>query len=866
MKSIARKEIIIGSGATDAIIEGCSLLKVSVPFAKGELADPARLLLKQMDGKALLPQWEVLNRWSDGSIKWLQCLAVVNTGTSSGNSLFLQEFAESKPSNSQSQPFSIISEVDCFHIRGEHFSCTIDRQQLRPFSSVTSSIDSHGESTLILKDGQDQVWVPIISHSAIVDSGPLRVSVHLTGDFSLYSEKLLRFYANLDIYPQYGYVDFRLRLHNPKAASHPHNLWDLGDPGSVLLKQLALVVPRKQECCCNISGLNPVVSLAANCSDRLILYQESSGGCHWDSPVHRNRNGDVPMTFRGWRLWGNEQLLQSGERCQPQVWSGTDVAGVTVEIHKFWQRFPKALSVTSNTIELGLLPEEFPDLHELQGGEQLTERMTFHYGVGQGQVALKEVPASCTLATYQESGVFAPPLFAHQEPRSQALLGLAFDTEKGFFAKREQLDEYGWRNFGDVYADHETAFHDLPSIFVSHYNNQYDLMASCYREFLVTSDSRWADLAADLAAHVADIDINQTIEDREEYSLGPFWHTDHYLDAGLSTHRMASKIHLDKKPAHLCGGGPAAEMCYISGLSLHYLLTGDSRYRDLVVQLANWNWLSLNGVQTVGAAILRTIKNIRRLKQGREQNVVFSRYPFTRGTGNCLNSQLEALELTQDLTYLRRAEQLIVGTIHPQDDPVKRNLLNAEIAWSYTVFLMTLGRYLQIKQEREEFDEMFSYAKDCLAVYADWMLENEYPYLEKPDILEFPNDTWVAQDLRKSAILYYASCYRSEPVRSRLLSRADFFKDYVLSTLAASDSAHYSRIQALVMQNCWVVDALNADLPHYEEPESIKAYSCPKPWLTVQAIILLFVTDMGRALKHFRFQHEKDWLMARFQK
>ncbi len=863
MKSIARKEIIIGSGTTDAIIEGCSLLKLSVPFAKGELADPAQLLLKQMDGKELLSQWKVLNHWSDGSIKWLQCLAVVNAGTSSGDSLFLQECAESKPSNSQSQPFSIISEVDCFHIRGDHFSCTIDRRQLRPFSSVTYSAESHGENTLLLEDSQGQAWIPVISQSAIVDSGPLRVSVHLNGDFSFHSEKLLRFYADLDIYPQYGYVDFRLRLHNPKAASHPRNLWDLGDPGSVLLKQLALVVPRKQECC-NISGLNPVVSLAADCSDRLTLYQESSGGRHWDSPVHLNRNGDVPMTFRGWRLWSNEQLLQSGERCQPQVWSGIDSTGVSVEIHNFWQRFPKSFNVTSNTIELGLLPEEFPDLHELQGGEQLTERMIFHYGVGQGQVALKEVPAHCALATYQEAGVFAPPLFAHQEPRLQALLSLAFDPEKGFFAKREQLDEYGWRNFGDVYADHETAFHDLPGIFVSHYNNQYDLMASCYREFLVTSDSRWAELAADLAAHVADIDINQTTEDREEYCLGPFWHTDHYLDAGLSTHRMASKTHLDKKPAHLCGGGPGSEMCYISGLSLHYLLTGEERYRDLVVQLADWNWLALNGVQTLGAAVLRGYKNLKRWQDGRKRGVIWSRYPFTRGTGNCLNSMLEALELTNDTRYLSRAETLITGTVHPQDNPDKRNLLDAEVAWSYTVFLFALGRFLLVKQGREELDGAYYHARDSLLLYANWMSEHEYPYLDKPEILEFPNDTWVAQDLRKSVIFYYASFYTHGDERNRLLKCSEFFIDYVLDKLTQSDTAYYARIQTLVLQNGWVTDALKENLQSPSEGEMNYSLSVQKPFLSLGGILKLFFIDFFITVKNFNLIKEINWFKDRF--
>ena len=56
-----------------------------------------------------------------------------------------------------------------------------------------------------------------------------------------------------------------------------------------------------------------------------------------------------------------------------------------------------------------------------------------------------------------------------------------------------------------------------------------------------------------------------------------------------------------------------------------------------------------------------------------------------------------------------------------------------------------------------EIDEDFFYAKDSLLHYTDWMLENELPYLDKANLLEFPNHTWVAQDIRKAYIFSIAS-------------------------------------------------------------------------------------------------------------
>ena len=52
---------------------------------------------------------------------------------------------------------------------------------------------------------------------------------------------------------------------------------------------------------------------------------------------------------------------------------------------------------------------------------------------------------------------------------------------------------------------------------------------------------------------------------------------------------------------------------------------------------------------------------------------------------------------------------------------------------------------------------MYAYARASLLHYARWMAEHEYPYLDKPEILEYPTETWAAQDMRKSEIFKYAA-------------------------------------------------------------------------------------------------------------
>src|SRR5207253_3992166 len=117
------------------------------------------------------------------------------------------------------------------------------------------------------------------------------------------------------------------------------------------------------------------------------------------------------------------------------------------------------------------------------------------------------------------------------------ILSEAFDGPRSFFAKRETIDEYSWRNFGDMWADHEEAYADDPRPIISHYNNQYDLLHGLLIQYLRSGDRRWWELADPLARHVLDIDVYRTTRDKAAYNNGMFWHTAHYHAVGRATPR-----------------------------------------------------------------------------------------------------------------------------------------------------------------------------------------------------------------------------------------------------------------------------------------------------------------------------------------
>jgi hypothetical protein len=148
--------------------------------------------------------------------------------------------------------------------------------------------------------------------------------------------------------------------------------------------------------------------------------------------------------------------------------------------------------------------------------------------------------------------------------------------------------------------------------------------------------------------------------------------------------------------------------------------------------------------------------------------------------------------LTGDLRFLQKAEGLIRRVIHPEEDIEARHLDEPERRWFYTMFLQSLGKYLNYKEERGERDPMFAYARASLLHYADWMATHEYPYLQKPEKLEFPTETWAAQEIRKSDAFYLAALHADGGDRARFVERGQFFFRTAVETLGQ----HATRVLA----------------------------------------------------------------------
>ena len=177
--------------------------------------------------------------------------------------------------------------------------------------------------------------------------------------------------------------------------------------------------------------------------------------------------------------------------------------------------------------------------------------------------------------------------------------------------------------------------------------------------------------------------------------------------------------------------------------------------------------------------------------------------------------------MSADDKYLNYAELLIRNCVSPEDDLKTMNLLDAETRWMYTIFLQSLGKYIDVKKESGHFDTYYWYAKTAFLKYASWMLENEYPYLDKPEILEFPNETWAAQDIRKSDILAHAAFYSPDPLSQRLLEKSRFFFEECINRLNDFENRELTRPVAILMTNGMVHMEMFSEFNRKEEEISL---------------------------------------------
>ncbi len=655
---------------------------VGVPFPRGTLTRESILSLTAPSGHHLPVQTKPLGLWPDRSIKWLLvdflCGPVVQ-----GPSPLSLECHSSDPLERTLSGESLRVDVsdDRFRVSTGAASFTLDRRRLAPLTQVEINdqpILDMNRSVSLLTDRGGWKCVPQVQLSEVETEGPVRATILFKGFFKRHADRC-RFHARISFFAGLPLVKIDFTVHNPRRARHRGGLWDLGDPGSLFFRDLSLQLGLAADGSRQVQWSEDQNERPRTTdSSRFEIYQDSSGGENWQSPNHVNRQGRNPARFRGYRV-RHDGIESYSLRASPVVACSGGGHCITAGIPEFWQQFPKAIDIDDGQLNLRLFPGQSEYLHELQGGEQKTHTIWLHFGAedldGIDSLSFMHRPARvhCPPGWYRDTRAI-PRLStgsASLDERFATYVSELIDGPDELRAGREIIDEYGWRNYGEVYADHENEFYPGQKPLVSHYNNQYDLVLGMLLQYLSATNLKWFELCDALARHVMDIDIYRTSEDKAAYNGGLFWHTDHYRDAATATHRCYSRMNCGSV-GRSYGGGPCNEHNYTTGLLYYYFLTGNPHARATVLGLAEWVIAMDDGRRTLLGLI----------DQGATGRASCTTEPDYhgpgRGCGNSVNALLDAWLLTSVRGYLIKAEELIRRVAHPETDIDVLDLLNVE--------------------------------------------------------------------------------------------------------------------------------------------------------------------------------------------
>lgn len=779
-------------------------IRIGVPLTRGALHDAGGVTLLDGGDRPVDAQFTALARWPDRSIKWLLVDAVVASGANAE-----QRFTVQAGARAAAPGIEVAESGASLRVDTGAAVFDIPRNGGAEFAQVSlAGAACLARGMTVRATARGAALAVRFAKADVEERGRVRTSVVCTGTIESGGHEVARLKLRLIFVRASAAVRIECEIWNPRAARHVGGLWDLGDASSAVIQDLSIEL-RPAQPPQRLAWQSELGEWREDNTSAWSLYQDSSGGAQWNSPNHVDAKGQSTVTFRGFRVRGaGDAVIAQGERASPAVFISGPAGWVCASVERFWQNFPKALRLRDGALSVGLLPAESVAGFELQAGEKKRHTVLVEFGRGaesRAPVAL-HAPLAVALDPRESAatGAIGYLLPAVDDDESYLrYVGSMVEGKNSVLAKREIIDEYGWRNFGDLYADHEAVHHKGPGPFISHYNNQYDFVYGAGMHYLRTGEQRWRELMIDAARHLIDIDIYHTRDDKAGFSGGLFWHTDHYQPAATCTHRTYSKQNANGP----YGGGPSNEHNYTSGLLQYFYLTGDPEAASAILELADWVIASDDGART----LLGFIDDGPTGLASKSRDMDF--HKPGRGAGNSINALLDAYAVSRQRRYLEFAEGLIERVIHPHDDVASIGFDQPETRWSYVVFLQVLGKYLDRKLEWGETDYLFWYARAGLLGYARWMLVHEQPYRDVLHKVELPTETWPAHDIRKSHVFHLAARFAPPPERAQFSAKATFYFERCLADLLSFPTAYVTRPQ-VILATYGVVHGYYRNDPH----------------------------------------------------
>ncbi|HET6427333.1 MAG TPA: hypothetical protein VFJ30_02905 [Phycisphaerae bacterium] len=741
-----------------------TVLWTGVPLPRAAVADAKSLRLTDANGAAVPAQFDVQARWTDGSVKWvlvsflppppprprrgrrgMPASAPADAPPAPANPTFILTDDASVAPAAPASPVHVRPDTNDITVTTGPLRFLLNRHGFGGLARVWLDVDADGQfgdpeliggdeaaAGIVAVDAQGKVHTSAlgrIEEMVIERAGPVHGVVAFRGDLRANSDEtpLLEYVLRVHAFAGSSLVRVVLTVRNPRPAGRAEDggRWVLGQGGRVMLTSLEFVQPVRL-----VEGIRrvTVAAEAGQMLDRIPLaamdvYQDSSGGANWFHRTHVDGDNIIPLHFQGYRIGYRGREVHAGLRASPWVDVADGRWAVAAAVPAFWENFPKRLAVDADgTIRIGLWPKRPGGPHEIQGGEQKTHEFWLYFRHRRGgfgdrmPTAREQMPWSClarpvvwaSADAYARAGALDPivPIRPGRFAGYEAAVAAAVRDTRNLFTEREQVDEYGWRHFGDTWARNEsdktTGPHDGLDV-VSHYNNEYDLGLGMLLQATRAADADpalardWWRLGMESLWHEADIDIYHCRRDLAPvYNGGTFTHTAHGVEAGRSTHRASPR---DEVYGQLQwpwgrGGGPESGHLRSRGILTAYLLTGDRH-------------------------LLEAADDVRDLVAFKVANDRFAQIDTpNRDAGNNLQILLDAYLLTGEARYLNLCDKIAEAAGYDAFVTRKGGRVEGD-AWQFCLFLKPLARLIEVKAQlgRPDRAAVKSYLDYCRALH-----------------------------------------------------------------------------------------------------------------------------------------------------
>lgn len=481
-------------------------------------------------------------------------------------------------------------------------------------------ISSSMENGIVVIDGDGTEYFTALdkpSEVAIEEQGSNKVVIKVKGAFKSESGSYLGKSHNPADYPRfsqpYPYIQYTVRFHFYNDKDYVRAFFTFENNGAygkgtpenyfapiqwLYFDDLSLNLNIKNLATTKEITLEDFSASISN--ESFYLYQD-----------HKNINQEETNNFF-YDVFLDNTKAKSDKRSSGWIDINDGSEGVTVAVRHFWQNYPKKIEFQNNKIKLGLWPHEGkypdnvattgyeppnakPDTYQFEGGRHKTYEMLFRFYAGAKDLTetinivnsfknpLFMRAAPDWYASTKALGMIAPSDMTHSDPeineaiqrfeRIQRTKVYAEDADPhphGAYPAtsiyterelriRENLDYYGWFNFGDLgWAKSYCSLH-------------YDWSYSMLLHYIRTGKRKFLEMGEEMARHRYDID--QYHGDRLDLKGN-----NHIWNNFLQ--RYESGYHGDLAQYPNMEDTPKQSHTWNGGLVLYYLLTGDKLALD----------------------------------------------------------------------------------------------------------------------------------------------------------------------------------------------------------------------------------------------------------------------------------------------